>query len=222
MIDIIEVLQRLANLLELSNKTESLIYSTYKDAQEALAWFIKPNNRLAQFGDCNEQYIYLDDIEKIVGKDNIHPLLAWSLNQTNTERPDDNDFRIFHDAGYAIFKQEKGQDNKRSSAAYLALNAAFHSRVHKHNDDLSIEWSDATKDILFEPGSYGYEGRPARGSELDKLGFYYSQPARVYVESPHAHNTVEINGAPDNRNIAEYYGSGINHGGITEQGSVLY
>lgn len=54
-------------------------------------------------------------------------------------------------------------------------------------------------DIIQEPGRYGYEGRTASDSELRKLGFYYSHPARIYVESPHAHNTLEIDATPDSR-----------------------
>lgn len=217
MLEVLEVLNRISSFTDFSEQTENQISSIYRDSQEALAWFIKPNRKLAQFGDTDEKYLNINEIEQLVGEKNVHPLLRWSLTPENSDRPSNEDFRIFYDAGYAIFKQG-AVDHKKESAAYLAMAAAFHSRVHKHIDDLSIEWSDVGQDILVEPGMYGYEGRTGANSELRKIGFYYDHPARIYVESPHAHNTVEINNSPDNRRSVKPYGSGIQSGGMTNEG----
>ena len=42
-------------------------------------------------------------------------------------------------------------------------------------------------------------GRTKPGTELWKQGFWYGDPNRVFVESTHAHNTVEVGGESYNR-----------------------
>jgi Heparinase II/III-like protein len=191
----------------------------YSQAQEALAWFIKPRGKLTQFGDTDETFVTEQTIRLILGEQRpMHPLLAWTLARGTAERPYPEDHRLFPDAGYAVYRQERGTDGRFETASYLAVAAAFHSRVHKHVDELSIEWSDLGHDILVEPGRFAYEGKVAPASDLGKLGFRYSHPSRIYVESPHAHNTVEIDGTPDMRRFVKPYGSGLKGGGNTPQG----
>ena len=104
------------------------------------------------------------------------------------------------------------------NAAYLAQTAAFHSRVHKQADDLSIVWYDQGTEILIDAGRYGYLGRTKKGSDLWDQGFWYSDPKRVYVESTRAHNTVEIDGRSFDRRRSKPYGSAIERWGETEDG----
>jgi len=217
MLEVLEILNRIVDRANFSEQTVSMITHAYSKAQESLAWFIKPNGELVQFGDSDKKQLNETNVIDLVGSENIHPLLDWTIKNNDTPRPYNSNFRVFKDAGYAVYSQkEEKVDGERREASYLATNAAFHSRVHKHIDHLSFEWFDMGVDIIQEPGKYGYEGRTASDSELRKLGFYYSHPARIYVESPHAHNTLEIDATPDSRRAVKPYGSGLNSGGMTE------
>jgi hypothetical protein len=87
--------------------------------------------------------------------------------------------------------------------------AAFHSRTHKHADDLSFVWSDRGSDILVDAGRYGYLGKADEGSELWLDGHWYSDPNRVYCESTRAHNTLEFDGKNYPRKGVKPYGSAL-------------
>lgn len=109
--------------------------------------------------------------------------------------------RAFPESGYFVV---------RSDRSYVALAAAFHSRTHKHADDLSFVWFDRGRDLLVDAGSFGYAGTVEPGSQLWDEGFWYSHPSRVYVESTRAHNTVEIDGRSYQRRDRPY-GSALRH-----------
>jgi hypothetical protein len=100
------------------------------------------------------------------------------------------------------------------------LNAAFHSRTHKHADDLSFVWYDHRSQILVDPGRFGYLDPTAADSDLGKKGFYYAHPNRVYVEETRAHNAVEIDGQSYQRRGVKPYGSAIRRTG--EQQGVFF
>jgi len=106
--------------------------------------------------------------------------------------------------------------------SYLAMQAAFHSRVHKHADDLAIVWYDRNGLIITDAGKYGYFNKGPLSAEQKKLGFWYSDPKRVYVESTRAHSTVEINGADQDRVNRKPYGSGLLAWGQTENCDLMY
>ena len=93
--------------------------------------------------------------------------------------------------------------------SYLAQIAAFHSRTHKHADDLSFVWYEGGRELLVDAGRYGYLGRLDAASELGRQGFMYADPNRVYVESTRAHNTVEIDGLSHPRRQVPFYGSAL-------------
>jgi hypothetical protein len=95
------------------------------------------------------------------------------------------------------------------NASYLAQIAGFHSRVHKHADHLSFIWYDCRRDILIDPGRFGYVGSNPRGSALFEQGFWYSDPKRIYVESTRAHNCVEIDGESYPRKGVKPFGSAL-------------
>ena len=62
----------------------------------------------------------------LVGSENIHPLLDWTIKNNDTPRPYNSNFRVFKDAGYAVYSQkEEKVDGERREASYLATNAAI-------------------------------------------------------------------------------------------------
>jgi Heparinase II/III-like protein len=129
-------------------------------------WMIDPNSHAVNFGDS--------DIVKPVGSWRAAPEAGTAL---------------FSNGGYWFVRQTTAH-----GSSYLAQTCAFHSRFHKQADSGSFVWHDRGGDILIDAGRYGYLGRTETGSALQKDGFWYSDPKRVYCESTRAHNTLEIGG----------------------------
>lgn len=76
----------------------------------------------------------------------------------------------------------------------LTLSTQFHSRQHKHADDLSFHLSSAGEQLFVDGGTYSYN---------------YDTKERKYVESTRAHNAVEIDGLNTSRFKCDTYGSGL-------------
>jgi hypothetical protein len=74
---------------------------------------------------------------------------AWPL------AADRSPLHVYPESGYAVFRTHYGA---RASASddYLLLGAGHHSRVHKHADHLSFEWSFRGSPILIDSGKYTY------------------------------------------------------------------
>ncbi|HYE43291.1 MAG TPA: heparinase II/III family protein [Caulobacteraceae bacterium] len=108
----------------------------------------------------------------------------------------------------------------RQLGSYLAQTLAYHSRTHKQADDLSFVWCEQGRDILVDAGRYGYRGKTKAGDPLWNKGFWYGDPKRVFVESTHAHNTVEVDGQSYDRRKDKPYGSALVAAGQTEDGLV--
>ncbi|CAD2078937.1 heparinase II/III domain-containing protein [Jeotgalicoccus meleagridis] len=77
-----------------------------------------------------------------------------------------------YEAGIAILQYEQ------PNPMYLSFVAGYSSRVHKHNDDLSITLNYKTKDFLIDPGKYSYTGNKTRS----------------YITSRRAHSSFYLEG----------------------------
>ena len=108
--------------------------------------------------------------------------------------------RAFDDAGMVFIKEPR---------RHFAQIAGFHSRTHKHADHFSMVWWDGNREILIDPGRYGYVGQTVPRSDLWNEGFWYSDPNRVYVERTRAHNCVEIDGRDYPRKNTRPFGSAL-------------
>lgn len=82
---------------------------------------------------------------------------------------------VFPDAGYAIFRDSW---EKKEKGTYIHFTASYHSKSHKHADDLSV-WLYAGGDVITEAGPNGYE---------------YTDPFTSYGYSSYAHNTLLVDG----------------------------
>ncbi len=87
---------------------------------------------------------------------------------------------LINSSGYVIWRDDGG--GQVQQASYLFFMAAFNSRFHKQNDDLSLVWFEG-EDILCDAGKFAY-----KSGEIEQ-----------YVQSARAHNSIEIDG----RNITE-------------------
>lgn len=185
--------------------------------EDALAWFVYPSGTIVNFGDSDSRK--MTSSASAAGRKWTRPLMqsVASAGATGGARP--AGLKTFDASGYAIVRQpspHKPDDHAEDS--YLALAAAFHSRTHKHADDLGFVWYDRGQPVLVDSGRYGYIGKTVQGSDLWLEGHWYSDPMRVYMESTRAHNTLEFDGRNFPRKGAKPYGSGI--GQSVEEGGV--
>lgn len=181
-------------------------------AEDALAWMVKPNGYIATFGDSDPRRI--ESSSKAVALRYRSATLRYVASGGAIGAEPPVGVKAFHDAGYA-FARLRGSDGNE---AYLAQIAGFHSRVHKHADDLSFIWYDHGRDILVDPGRYAYTDKTTPGSDLHREGFWYADNKRIYVESTRAHNTIEIDGRSYPRNGVKPPGSYLRYAG--EQGGL--
>lgn len=173
-------------------------------AENALSWFVLPSGHIANFGDSD--YRYLRQSPKAAEQ-------TWTTNdmrylvtsgQIGT-RPEE-ELKAFPEGGYCVFRRLR---ERLRDSTYLAQTCAFHSRTHKHADDMSFIWSDCGNDILVDAGRYGYIGKTAKGSDLWLDGHWYSDSNRIYCESTRAHNALEFNSKNYPRRGARPYGSAL-------------
>lgn len=177
--------------------------------EDALAWFVTPAGRYAMFGDTSRQAV-ITPRPKRIGS----PMLRFAMSSGCFGEPPATNSRAFPDSGYVVFRDRWPVGTEDfSKCSYLAQTCAFHSRVHKHADDLSFVWYDQECDLLTDAGRFGYVGRTDPTSTLFAEGFWYSDPRRVYVESTCAHNTVEVDGKSIQRRKVRPYGSALTNWG---------
>jgi hypothetical protein len=184
------------------------------DIERSLSWFILPNGYLANFGDSD--YRLCSRGERAAVAKWRTPEMRYAVTSGEVgERPFET-MRPFPSSGYFVVN-DGSRGVTPADASYLAQTAAFHSRTHKHADDLSFIWYDRGSQILVDAGRYGYDAKTEVGSELWNDGFWYSDPNRVYCESTRAHNTVEIDDRNYLRKGAKPYGSALKRYGVADR-----
>jgi len=178
--------------------------------EETLAWFILPNGYLVNFGDS--EYRLMARGETFASRWKTAAMrFMTSGGELGTPLP--SRLAGFPKSGYFIARDSwpKGPEDFQQGS-YLAQTLCFHSRTHKHADDLSFVWYDGGTEILVDAGRYGYPQKTEAGSALAKEGYWYSDPRRIYVEETRAHNTVEIDGRSSPRHKVKPYGSALRLG----------
>nr|WP_302477414.1 heparinase II/III family protein [Achromobacter animicus] len=186
--------------------------------EEALSWFVFPNQHIVNFGDSD--FRSLSRSEKIADKKWCTPEMKFWASGGLVGGLSKETTRTFKEGGYWVARKPGEDASDLSSYSYLALNAAFHSRTHKHADDLSFVWFDRKTNLLVDAGRYGYIGKTEQESALWKEGHWYSDPWRVYCESTRAHNTLEFDGRNGVRKGAKPYGSALGRSGSDASGLV--
>lgn len=185
--------------------TDEAVIGRMSKAASALGWMIKPDGRLVQFGDSPERVMTSGRLP-LSSDDNTNFLMTTgTAGESNPET-----LAVFPQGGYAFVRdpQPKATDDHQS-ASYLAFSAAFHSRAHKHADDLNFVWSDLGEEVLVDAGRFGYGDLLPADSPKRLEGYYYGAPERQFVESSVAHNTVAVDGENHERRSRKPYGSGL-------------
>lgn len=183
---------------------DSDVRDRVRRAAHVLGWMIQPDGALVQFGDSPETVMVKPDAES------IDPETEYILSDGHRGTRPNSELGVFHKGGYAFVRSPQPQAaDKLHESSYLAFSAAFHSRAHKHADDLNVVWFDHERQILTDGGRYGYGDLLPQGSPLRKEGFYYAAPERQYVEGTMAHNTLMMDGTNQDRRSREPYGGAI-------------
>lgn len=183
---------------------DSTLVSRLYRAKHVLGWMIQPDGSLVPMGDTDPS-----QMSSSVATDDSHA--QWIMTDGKQGRPISSELLVLPDSGYVFIRTPQPEEAQvRIESSYLALQGGFHSRAHKHADDLSFVWFDRGQEILLDAGQWGYGPLLPPNSSLRDEGHYYAAPERQYIESVRAHNTVEINGRIHDRRRPPY-GSAILH-----------
>lgn len=171
-------------------------------AEHNFGWMIQPNGELVPIGDS-------EATQQTLGVATRDPSAEWIITDGDSGKPIESEMLTLRESGYVFVRSPQPvRAGERIASSYLAFQAGFHSRAHKHADDLSFVWFDKGQELLIDAGKWGYGPLLPTDSPLREQGFYYSAPERQYVESVRAHNTVEIDGNIHDRKRPRY-GSSI-------------
>ncbi|MGP9650365.1 heparinase II/III domain-containing protein [Glutamicibacter sp. AOP38-B1-38] len=173
-------------------------------AAHVLGWMVQPDGTIVQFGDSPATNVVSSNAES------IDAATRFILTDGKFGLANDRELAAFADGGYAFVRSPQPKNpGELAKTGYLAFSAGFHSRAHKHADDLNVIWYDRGHQILTDAGRFGYGDLLPADSELRKEGFYYSSPERQYVESTIAHNTLMMDGENHRRVRRTPYGSAL-------------
>lgn len=171
-------------------------------AQKVMGWMIQPNGEILAMGDTEAAMTPSGSAMR-------DSSTRWIRTDGKSGEPETSEMLVLPESGYVFVRSpQPAHPNERLSSSYLAFQAGFHSRTHKHADDLSFVWFDRGQEILIDAGRWGYGPLLPADSPLREEGFYYSAPERQYVEAVRAHNTLELDGKIHDRR-REPYGSAI-------------
>ena len=155
----------------LESLTDKVIESTQK--------FIMPNGYFTPLGDSNMRYL-------------ADSLCLFDVHTDSLKNPScPPGLHIFKEGGVAVLATN---DKHGKADEHLVLSAQFHSRQHKHADDLTLNYCIKGKPYLIDAGTFTY---------------HYDQLERMYIESTKAHNTIEIDGMNNSRFRLDAYGSAL-------------
>ena len=175
--------------------------------EETLAWFILPSGQLVNFGDSDSRSVQCS--AEVAQERWDSSLMRAAATCPPHDLPRPQGLKVFPDSGYAIIRTPSGAGDNPAADSYLAQTACFHSRTHKHADDLSFVWFDREEPLLVDAGRFGYIGKAEMGSEPWLDGSWYTDPMRLFIESTRAHNTLEFDGRNNPRRGVKPYGSAI-------------
>lgn len=184
--------------------TDPEVSGRVEKAADVLGWLVQPDGHLVQFGDSPAFDVETNELSS------INPNTQFILSDGKTGSADRRELMVLPETGYAVVRSPQPQMvGARIASSYLAFQTAFHSRAHKHADDLTFVWFDRGCELVVDSGRFGYIDLLPANAPDRKLGFYYAAPERQYVESTIAHNTVSVDGVDIERRARQPHGSGL-------------
>lgn len=204
------VYETVNTLLECKLVQDPALYNKCIEIENALSWFIFPDGKIVNFGDSDLKSFFLEN-----GQFSDRWITESIVSYLDKGKYEPLTMKLFDKGGYAVVRGHPS-DNSLSDKSYLSQIACFHSRAHKHADDLSFVWFENGSHILVDSGRFGYIGKTEMGSVLWNDGFWYADPNRLYCESTRAHNTLEFDGLSYPRKGVKPYGSALARSLVTD------
>lgn len=150
------------------------LYDSIKHQIRYLTYVLQPDGHIPPLGDSISQPIKLEKLDQSPQKE--FAALQYVATRGGTgEAPDELD-AFFPEGGYAIFRN---QWLFNAETMQVVFSSGFHSRVHKHHDDLSFTLFGHKQPLLIDAGQYKFD---------------YDSLQRKFVVSTRAHNTVTVDG----------------------------
>lgn len=147
------------------DKLSNIIYKM----EEHLAYILKPDGSIPMNGDSGP-----DRVGSILEKDIMNQEFIYVKSKGKRGKEPKLDI-VYKDGGTAIVRNNWIFNDEQ---LYLRFLSAFHSKVHKHADDLSVLLTIGKTDFFVDSGKYNYQER---------------DPYRKYFRSTMAHNTITVN-----------------------------
>lgn len=165
-----------------------------------LVYMSLPNGELPPLGDggyqnINEMYSNISRCYK--------ESLDYTLEKNDVNVQLENGSKVFSRGGYAVLRNKWELDEK---TVQLIWTSAFHTRVHKHHDDLSIQLFAHQTPVLIDSGKYNYN---------------YDDELRKYVVSGLAHNSVYIDNKDTNISRVNVGKSGITNYSLNKEIDII-
>lgn len=139
-----------------------------QNMQEFIAWIVYPNNCLPPIGDSQTKKITINMFDENI---KIIDSLQYILSHGKYGIMPKVLSKVYKKEGYAVIK-----NNWTEKALHIIMICAFHSTVHKHVDDLSIDIFYNRERLICDSGKYHYN------KSLE----------RTYLINPEAHNIVLV------------------------------
>lgn len=179
-------MQLLNSIIELKYNNnlalDSNILKRFDSMKEYLVYITKPDLTLPLIGDSTKVNIindFKDDYLKYVVTEGREGLQPKEID------------KVYKDSGVAIFRDEWASEEAYKNMTHLVFNAGYHSRVHKHADDLSFVLSSLGEDIFIDAGKYEYN----------------NTKWREYISSSKGHNMITVDNTSykiENKNYGSF------------------
>ena len=148
-----------------------------KNALAAASWLCQPDENILPFGDSPPIH--------------IERRANFAIHKADGKPCAPKGLKYFENGGLVVYNNHP---NKGNPGSYLAFNGSFHSRQHKHADDMNFQLFHKGVGLLTDAGTYTYQ---------------YDLPERIFIESTRAHNCLEIDGHNYSRYMNDVFGNAI-------------
>jgi Heparinase II/III-like protein/Heparinase II/III N-terminus len=157
--------------------------SVLSRAMAFLGTIMRPNGFLPLLGDTEERALNVRAFKDLKGSREYREL-AWLLTDGETGNMPRTGFRLFEEAGYAVYADYPEGEIDYRRVMHLVMKCGLKSTYHRHDDDNSITLHALGRDWLIDSGLFLHEAADKR---------------RIYVRSPAAHTVSMPLGASTRR-----------------------
>ena len=208
----IEAISDNVDLTDLLSKEHSTNYHIlyYRQLNKLLSILDKDNKNYKKLKDLSDKMY--NNLNYFIYPNNHFVQIGDTDDKLSTyEFKDLEPLKMFKNVGYGVYKKEN---------IYLSLSSSYHSKYHKHIDELSINYFNEYP-ILIEGGRYSYDDyKPNNINELWRNTYFLSQRSKnsVVIDDNYSSFRKILN----QLNSKSYtYSSGITCGEITDNSVVI-